>query len=837
MNVPVRRKRTPTTDLGENRKKKKNAVNVRDYLDVEALEGSSSDEDRDSEDYFIQDTVADADDATARSFDSNTFSHHGQGMDHRLADVINRYEARSADGDHCSGKSGSENEMAPLAERLRQWPKDTDPGLWRVRILDGSEKESYWAVQNRLLARPKLASSLILPPSGRMWIGIESPSRANVEELCFNLSTVHHPLEISLVPVEERVAWLDWHPTRSLPMSPSWVRLRKRSKLENMDIESGVMKYTGDLAFVLDAQTPCASQIILCLVPRLPVAIEGGASGYTKKRRRRLPRLLHPKAIGGVKEALEIAGLDPNIWWQPGRRHELEIVEDKLDTIVYRFAKDRRGDRYMPPFAVFPVPVEALCSADATPRLTELKMFFEGMAIESNKLDFPAPSREFIRWTYERYVAAPIEIGNRVEVNLKPGTVRGVIVDVLFGQVVVHLDDAEEIQVEVEHVRRRYEVSDAVKVITGSNYNCEGWVVNVEDDNVAVFDRELKEEFHVKTWQLVPHDSFEWGVVHRFQVGDTVQVNSPISPHHRDWGMVCNVNDLCVEVIEHNTNMKFAVPPWFLELENAKDRIMEKSKRSHASYDRYKELVNTWVVITGKHPEKGLYGRIREHLGNEIMRVEARSGTKVVDVHVDFLLTSGGRDVRQYHVGRYNTSSFLGYAIPNFERMPERATTPTQEPVAFEDAPGTPPIQSESTAEEAPDAPPTHSESADSEIAAIMISYGGQALPVNWLMKHGLMTKRIFANVHNTFSGGFANGAHEGDRVLVLSGERLDEIQVHMPTAKGQVVVVISGDMAGEVYVTREPNENGSFPLVHRGGKGAPKLVVEPKRLARCDPK
>ncbi len=57
-------------------------------------------------------------------------------------------------------------------------------------------------------------------------------------------------------------------------------------------------------------------------------------------------------------------------------------------------------------------------------------------------------------------------------------------------------------------------------------------------------------------------------------------------------------------------------------------------------YDRYRELINTWVVVSGHHPEKGLYGRIRNHLGQQIMSVEARSGSRVVDIHVDFLWTA-----------------------------------------------------------------------------------------------------------------------------------------------------------------------------------------------------
>ena len=106
------------------------------------------------------------------------------------------------------------------------------------------------------------------------------------------------------------------------------------------------------------------------------------------------------------------------------------------------------------------------------------------------------------------------------------------------------------------------------------------------------------------------------------------------------------------------------------------------------------------------------------------------------------------------------------------------------------------------------------------------------------------MSKRIYTHVCNTkpdaFTGGegFAKGKHEGDRALVLSAE------VHVkkramrcparflfpekPSSKGQGVVVINGDRAGEIYVTRDPREDGWFPLVRRSGKGAPKCFVEP---------
>ena len=46
-------------------------------------------------------------------------------------------------------------------------------------------------------------------------------------------------------------------------------------------------------------------------------------------------------------------------------------------------------------------------------------------------------------------MAAPLEIGNNVEVNMKPGWVRGVIEDIQFENVVVQVKDLQVDDIEV----------------------------------------------------------------------------------------------------------------------------------------------------------------------------------------------------------------------------------------------------------------------------------------------------------------------------------------------------------------------------------------------------
>ena len=82
------------------------------------------------------------------------------------------------------------------------------------------------------------------------------------------------------------------------------------------------------------------------------------------------------------------------------------------------------------------------------------------------------------------------------------------------------------------------------------------------------------------------------------------------------------------------------MPHWFLEVELCKDAPVGPLTgcSSLAHYDRYEELVNTWVHVTGEKAEKGLYGRIRASLGDGMLQIEERGGTRLVIHHIDYLL-------------------------------------------------------------------------------------------------------------------------------------------------------------------------------------------------------
>ncbi|KAF8346789.1 hypothetical protein F5887DRAFT_1072882 [Amanita rubescens] len=828
----------------------------------ELWECRSSDDDTDFDDDVaasndfenVEDSQAGQEASVAASGGNDNFC-----LDHRMAAVINRYESTSS-GSRSQVPNFVENEnINDLAKHFMRMPTADDPDLWRVRVWEGAEEECFFLLHRRLQAHSDWAVSVFLPPNGRrrQWICVESTSRENVERLCLNLSTIPHPLEILFVPAEQRVEWIDWHYMSSPIKSPSWVRLKRMSELQDLverdlEFDERLLRYANDLAYV--KKTLETGFLLICLVPRLlppierDMSVEKEQGEKERQRRKRVPRLLHPKALGGAKETMDIAHpLDPNVWWVPKRIYELDRVARSPG--VYKLAKPkskktlRGGDCYMPPFAYYPIPVEGVHAAGVVPRLAELRLFTEGMTIGAKELKFQAPDAEFIRWTYENHQAAPVEIGQKVEANLKTGMIRAVVEGIRFEQVIVRMmETEEEIEVEASHVRRHYDVGDWVKVNASTwNLGREGCVTNTIDDHIDVFDHRTNEEFAVKCWQVVPWDRFKCQTACRIQAGDMVQVINPLSEKYHKTGTVYNVTTAGVE---------FTVPPWFLEVDNASRLPMRgslyRNHRTNGSYDHhYEELVNTWVVVSGNHAEKGLYGRIRAHLGRQIMSVEASSGSRVLNIHVDFLITAeqGGRDLREYHVGRYPTPAGVGYAIPSFIRQPEPSKEKTLVPAS--DGPAIDPeddalvVQTSTQSLELGTVDNQGGSVSSSPLVMPMISYKNQVLPANWLMKHELaLTKRVYAYVRNSepnaFNAeGFAKGVYEGDRVLVLSGEKVDAIEVHarkrkviipgwflfpqMPTGKGQDVVVISGDRAGEVFLTRKPKEDGSFQLGRRG--------------------
>ena len=90
-----------------------------------------------------------------------------------------------------------------------------------------------------------------------------------------------------------------------------------------------------------------------------------------------MPQLLHPKMIGeregdqGLPHPVE-----PGMWWHFGQHHQLETMAGGL----YRFVKGPKLDAYMPPFAIFSIPVTVLHVAGVVPPLVATLFYHKTVA-------------------------------------------------------------------------------------------------------------------------------------------------------------------------------------------------------------------------------------------------------------------------------------------------------------------------------------------------------------------------------------------------------------------------------------------------------------------------
>ncbi|KAM6491153.1 hypothetical protein JOM56_013392 [Amanita muscaria] len=597
---------------------------------------------------------------------------------------------------------------------------------------------------------------------------------------------------------------------------PEWVRIGQRRVLRDVGGLACLERYAGDLAMVTKHHGSQTVQLIV--IPRLPVPVK--QSGQPTEERRKLQK------AGAHRYS-------PKMYWCPSKY--LALWEDPPDSGCFRFDDQRQcQDEYILPFAIFTeVPIATLVTANARPTYEELNLFSEGVDVGMRELKLAVVPVKFIHSSYEMHLGTPLEPGHRVEVDTHSGILTGYVAGTEVNGVDVRIEGVDvPVTFELKRVRQVYAEGDSVRVFSSKSpyYKREGWVLHVHKNSLDVLDWESKEELSVKPRELVPFDAAIVRAQRAVHVKDTVQVTSPTSAFYGRRGTVHRVAEPFVEVIECQSGqkgpgpgviddmMKFTVPPWFLAVgEGPGLHRDDAERRGHEAtlirgYDRHQQLVNTWVVIGGRHHEKGLWGRIKMHVGRHIMHVELQSGSRMVDVHVNslFPLDSGGRDPWDYHEGQMTVQPV------EYRRAPRGPQAPLSE--------GQAQIQSTTPMPEEPADPapcPT-------------VSYGSQVLPANWVLKNGLAERRIWAYIRNSRpdpfiagKSGFSRGTYEGDRALILGLNAAGTVDVHIkkramaipccflfleqPTTKGQTVVVTSGERVG--IVVRTPGASSADPL------------------------
>jgi hypothetical protein len=362
----------------------------------------------------------------------------------------------------------------------------------------GQEIYSLMAASDTLKARPRWALAVIASLRKSGWIAVEAQSLANVEELCQNISTVIRPMDICLVPLEERIDWLLAGKHDAKPTSPGWARIKRVSVLKSLNLKPPLLRYARDLALV----TSCLHYpyVDVMVIPRLPVMEPfSGDENQPKPRKRTRRRLLHPYTFPSMRQERIASNFqfDPSLFWSPTKEPKLTMTSPD----VYRFKNKNSKVRYRLPFAWFErIPRDALALEDVNPTVGDLDAFFDGMIVGEKelKLTLPPGIHEFLRNSYEHYVGAPLEVGHRVMVSrLQDGPEMGAeVIGVRYDEIDVEVEEGGCITVPTSQARRLFTVGDYVMVFapTSPMRNREGWVLNVGAKEVAILDVSTKEE-------------------------------------------------------------------------------------------------------------------------------------------------------------------------------------------------------------------------------------------------------------------------------------------------------------------------------------------------------
>ncbi|KAM6497782.1 hypothetical protein JOM56_005730 [Amanita muscaria] len=528
----------------------------------------------------------------------------------------------------------------------------------------------------------------------------------------------------------------------------------------------------------------------------------------SKQKFKRVPHLIFDDKLLNDPTMESLQAIPPNTIWFPPKNYTIKWISER--GALYNIHGLRVKEAFWNSFTWFgKVHIDSLVLDKPNPMFAEINLFSWGFVMQE------VPYIQGFLWhSYEIFTRAPLAVGHRVSVE----PTRCAPDDVLI---------FPDVSMPAEKVG----------TVTDIHFD----TVSVQDSTTGVI-----EEIPVRDLRRI------------FNIGDTVKAHSPVSLHHPNLeGWVVNTDKDVVTVVHGKTKEQVSVKSWQLVPIELNFILHENS-------------INSRVVIGGLHHEKGLRGRVREHVGHQIMRIELESSMRLVDVHINQLLSTNnsGARLRHYYVHNheYHAMPVVDYATTETlhgplvltlapSTMPPRSTTPIPEDVEEVDNVWNPSYIPEGMVVEETDVIPVQ--------APPTLIFKDRVLAHDWLFHAGLANKRIYVRVVNSrpsaTSAGFEHGFLEGEEGMIISAEEgLNAVLIHLlrskqsqriplrflwpqaPWRKALAVVVLEGDRLGEVFVTRELTSENLFPLaqqVQSRGKAAPICFLPPSALARCDPK
>jgi transcription elongation factor SPT5 len=308
-------------------------------------------------------------------------------------------------------------------------------------------------------ANPIDVTSLFYRESLPGMIFVEARQSAAVTAAMTGIVGVFLIRGINLVPIEEMAPLLKIK-KRDINLQPGmWVRMKRG-------------KYAGDLAQVLDIDQITSGVVGIKFIPRIDL---------TPKEKKR------ERAVNGKGPA----GARP-----PQRRFVYEDVRKIYGRSAVRqgpHGYDFENDEYIDGFCIKDVKYNTISSEDVKPTLEEISKF-QGDDQSNVNFDLSA-----IAEANKNLSVSVLFPGDKVEVYEGEQTgLYGLVVTVTPDVISVKAEGGEihgqTVEVPAKSVRKRFEVGEHVKVLSGKNTGASGMVVEVKGDVVTLMSDQGEQE-------------------------------------------------------------------------------------------------------------------------------------------------------------------------------------------------------------------------------------------------------------------------------------------------------------------------------------------------------
>jgi transcription elongation factor SPT5 len=462
------------------------------FLDVEAVVDDDEEEEDEDDDYgdvreFIEEAeIVTNDNTHHRSLNRNLHREEEIDLEEQAAMLKERYRRQP--------RYNADSDQVP--QRLLM-PGVDDPSLWQIRVKAGRERNITVSIlrkvfDHKLKGNEISVSSAFYRDSLPGLLFIEARTSSAVHDVVNGIVGVYLSRGIQLIPIEEMAPLLRIK-KKEINLQPGmWVRLKRG-------------KYTNDLAQVIDVDQITSGVVGVKFIPRIDLTPREG-------------RDRNAKGLGGaVRPPQRLFNYD-----------DVKRVYGRGNVRSSGGSYGFDGEEYIDGFCVKDIKIAFLTTEGVQPTLEEVSKF-AGDDSGTGKLDLST-----IADANRNISAGVLSPGDQVEVHEGElagmyGTVETIAGDTISIRAIGGAIHNQVVEVPASSVRKKFDIGEHVKIMSGKNQDVAGMIVDVKGDVVTILSDQNREEIRVFSKDVrkaADVSSTATATLSRFEVHDLVMLDS-----------------------------------------------------------------------------------------------------------------------------------------------------------------------------------------------------------------------------------------------------------------------------------------------------------------------